>query len=188
MHSSISIGCKWMNNNCKIKLIEFQIYFSIFFALRMQKIKGTRKKSSSLQIMGHSSAFDQMNYGIFSLMNHGNIIENGEKNLSQTVNLRDDSDGLVAPYILGRSRLSIKSFKLLYKSYDILKRIIARCCLVLSSEFCVKITDPIYNLMSIAAKNGFLMLLGTDNKAGLFMSGIHVGKKVKTGPPTSEIL
>lgn len=102
--------------------------------------------------------------------------------------MRDDSDGLVAPYILGRSRLSIKSFKLLYKSYDILKRIIARCCLVLSSEFCVKITDPIYNLMSIAAKNGFLMLLGTDNKAGLFMLGIHVGKKVKTGPPTSEIL
>lgn len=98
--------------------------------------------------------------------------------------MRDDSDGLVAPYILGRSRLSIKSFKLLYKSYDILKRIIARCCLVLSSEFCVKITDPI----SIAAKNGFLMLLGTDNKARLFMSGIHVGKKVKTGPPTSEIL
>lgn len=91
--------------------------------------------------------------------------------------MRDDSDGLVAPYILGRSRLSIKSFKLLYKSYDILKRIIARCSLVLSSEFCVKITDPIYNLMSIAAKNGFLMLLGTDNKAGLFMSGIHVGKK-----------
>lgn len=42
--------------------------------------------------------------------------------------------------------------------------------------------------MSIAAKNGFLVLLGTDNKAGLFMSGIHVGKKVKTGPPTSEIL
>lgn len=83
----------------------------------------------------------------------------------------------MAPYILGRSRLSIKSFKLLYKSYDILKRIIARCCLVLSSEFCVKITDPIYNLMSIAAKNGFLMLLGTDNKAGLFMLGIHVGKK-----------
>lgn len=98
--------------------------------------------------------------------------------------MRDDSDGLVAPYILGRSRLSIKSFKLLYKSYDILKS----CCLVLSSEFCVKITDPIYNLMSIAAKNGFLMLLGTDNKAGLFMLGIHVGKKVKTGPPTSEIL
>lgn len=41
--------------------------------------------------------------------------------------------------------------------------------------------------MSIAAKKGFLMLLGTDNKAGLFMLGIHVGKKVKTGPPTSEI-
>lgn len=32
------------------------------------------------------------------------------------------------------------------------------------------------------------MLLGTNNKAGLFVSGIHVGIKVKTGPPTSEIL
>lgn len=41
--------------------------------------KNKKPKSSSLQIMGHSLAFDQMNYGIFSLMNHGNIIENGEK-------------------------------------------------------------------------------------------------------------
>ena len=51
----------------------------IFCPQRMKKGKNERKKSSSLQIMGHSLAFDQMNYGIFSLMNHGNIIENGEK-------------------------------------------------------------------------------------------------------------
>lgn len=99
--------------------------------------------------------------------------------------MRDDSDGLVALYILGRSRLSIKFFKLFYKLYDILKRIIVRCCLVFLFEFCVKIIDFIYNFMLIVVKNGFLMLFGI---VGFFMSGIYVGKKVKIGLFISEIL
>lgn len=102
--------------------------------------------------------------------------------------MRDDSDGLVALYILGRSRLSIKFFKLFYKLYDILKRIIVRCCLVFLFEFCVKIIDFIYNFMLIVVKNGFLMLFGIDNKVGFFMLGIYVGKKVKIGLFISEIL
>lgn len=54
MHSSISIGCKWMNNNCNIKLIEFQIYFSIFFCFKNAENKKNEKK-----------VFQLANYGTF---------------------------------------------------------------------------------------------------------------------------
>lgn len=43
-----------MNNNCKIKLIEFQIYFSFFFPLKNAEEKRNKKK-----------VFQFANYGTF---------------------------------------------------------------------------------------------------------------------------
>lgn len=43
-----------MNNNCKIKLIEFQIYFSIFFRFKNAENKRNEKK-----------VFQLANYGTF---------------------------------------------------------------------------------------------------------------------------
>lgn len=51
----------------------------IFCPQRMKKERMREKSLPAYKLWDISLAFDQMNYGIFSLMNHGNIIENGEK-------------------------------------------------------------------------------------------------------------